>query len=114
MPKKHRFDLQFFADNETEHEVVDKPGKPKRKTPTKRETAVPKKSRSYNARKKKKKLESDFDDDNLIRYVVQPGDTIYKLARRFHSTPRQICELNNLHKPTLLVPGDVIVLPENF
>ncbi|MBO8126632.1 MAG: LysM peptidoglycan-binding domain-containing protein [Firmicutes bacterium] len=102
------FDLQFFAKKED----GETPPPTKAKGKKKRETAGPKKSRSSSSRKKKKT--SDFTDDELIRYVVQPGDTIYNLARRFHTTPRRICELNKLHKPTLLIPGDVIVLPENF
>lgn len=111
MHKEYLFDLQFFAGTEDGGQEAET-GKTKAKGTKKRETAGPKKTRSHS--RKKKKVTHDFDDDNLIRYVVQPGDTIYNLARRFHSTPRRICELNNLHKPTLLLPGDVIVLPEEF
>ncbi len=106
MHKERLFDLQFFASKDN--------GKTRAKSTKKRETAGPKKNRSSSERKKSHKSSLNFDDDNLIRYVVQTGDTIYNLARRFHTTPRRICELNNLHKPTLLVPGDVIVLPDEF
>jgi hypothetical protein len=47
-------------------------------------------------------------------YVVQPHDTLWSIASRGHSDPRQgvweIKERNHLHGSTI-VPGQVLVLP---
>lgn len=47
-----------------------------------------------------------------VKYIVQPGDTLYKLARQFGTTTRELATLNHLHKPTLLLPGDVLLIPD--
>ncbi|MQL53235.1 L,D-transpeptidase family protein [Desulfofundulus thermobenzoicus] len=44
-------------------------------------------------------------------YVVQPGDTLWQLARRFGVPLSTLVELNGLADPDELYPGQVIVLP---
>ncbi|MGE5509131.1 MAG: LysM peptidoglycan-binding domain-containing protein [Chitinophagales bacterium] len=46
------------------------------------------------------------------KYVVQPGDTLHRIARRFHTTARLLATLNELHKPTLLVTGEILFVPD--
>ncbi|HUW66274.1 MAG TPA: LysM domain-containing protein [Spirochaetia bacterium] len=48
-----------------------------------------------------------------MEYVVQPGDTIYEIGRRFGYTVDQIVAANpNLKDPNLIYPGEVLELPE--
>jgi LysM repeat protein len=47
-----------------------------------------------------------------VKYVVQPGDTLHRLAQRFDTTARLLAVLNGLHKPALLVPGATLLVPE--
>ncbi|HHW13838.1 MAG TPA: LysM peptidoglycan-binding domain-containing protein [Firmicutes bacterium] len=46
------------------------------------------------------------------KYVVQAGDTLHRIARRFGTSARLLATLNHLHKPALLVPGEVVLVPE--
>lgn len=47
-----------------------------------------------------------------IKYVVQPGDTLGKLARRFRTTPQKLAELNHLTPASLIFPGETLIIPE--
>lgn len=49
---------------------------------------------------------------STTKYVVQNGDTLHRIARRFGTTARLLAALNQLHKPALLVPGEVVLVPE--
>jgi murein DD-endopeptidase MepM/ murein hydrolase activator NlpD len=51
---------------------------------------------------------SNFDD----AVIVQPGDTIYALARRYNRPVRAIIEDNGLQPPYALQPGQRINLPQ--
>ncbi|MBE3585912.1 L,D-transpeptidase family protein [Desulfofundulus thermocisternus] len=44
-------------------------------------------------------------------YVVQPGDTLWQIARRFDVPLFTLIELNSLANPHEIYPGQVIVLP---
>ena len=44
-------------------------------------------------------------------YVVQPGDSLYDIARRFGVSPDQLFELNELGDLPYLVVGQAIVIP---
>lgn len=48
-------------------------------------------------------------------YRVQPGDTVYALARRFYSTVEEITQANHLYPPVtdpyLIYPGQLLVIP---
>ncbi|MDI3280321.1 MAG: peptidoglycan-binding protein [Bacillota bacterium] len=49
---------------------------------------------------------------NCAKYVVQPGDTLLKVARKFNTTPARLAALNNLLELSLIFPGDVLLVPE--
>lgn len=53
---------------------------------------------------------SSVDKDNY--YTVRKGDTLYKIARLFNTTPNQIIEDNNLTS-TILQVGDQLIVPTN-
>ncbi|MGB9802898.1 LysM peptidoglycan-binding domain-containing protein, partial [Desulfofundulus sp.] len=44
-------------------------------------------------------------------YVVQPGDTLWQIARRFGIPLSSLIELNGLANPDEIYPGQVIVIP---
>jgi membrane-bound lytic murein transglycosylase D len=45
-----------------------------------------------------------------IEYVVKPGDTLWKIASRYHTTPHDLRTLNKLAHPNLQ-EGQVLVIP---
>ncbi len=46
-----------------------------------------------------------------IVYTVQPGDSLYKIARLYGSTIQEIVNTNNITNPDLIYPGDVLLIP---
>lgn len=44
-------------------------------------------------------------------YVVQPGDSLWKLAKKFSTTIADLATLNNLTQPYLLQPGQALKIP---
>ena len=48
---------------------------------------------------------------NQIIYTVQPGDTLYSIARLYGSTIQGIIDANNIANPNLIYPGSVILIP---
>ncbi|MGN1318099.1 MAG: SPOCS domain-containing protein [Lachnospirales bacterium] len=47
---------------------------------------------------------------SMVIYVVKPGDTLWKLAKRFNSTVEDIAELNNIENPDLIYPGQRFII----
>ena len=52
------------------------------------------------------------DDESIIKYIVQEGDTLWKIARRFNVKLADIINLNKLCNPDLIYPDQVIIIPE--
>ncbi len=46
-----------------------------------------------------------------IHYIVQPGDTLSRIASQYHTHARKIQEANNLENPDLLAVGQAILVP---
>lgn len=46
-------------------------------------------------------------------YIVQPGDTLTDIARRFQTTVDEILQLNPLEDPDLIYPGQELKIPPN-
>ncbi len=44
-------------------------------------------------------------------WVVEPGDTVFFIARRFGSTVSAIAQANNLANPNLIFPGQRLIIP---
>lgn len=44
-------------------------------------------------------------------YVVQPGDTLYSIARSFNTTVPAIVAANNITNPNVIYTGQVLVIP---
>lgn len=48
----------------------------------------------------------------FLRYIVQPGDTLLEIAKRFKIDQLSIASANNLANPNNIVAGQVLVMPE--
>lgn len=44
-------------------------------------------------------------------YVVEPGDTLWRLARRYGVPLKTLIDANQLENPNLIFPGQVITIP---
>ncbi len=44
-------------------------------------------------------------------YVVQPGDSVYKIARKFGVSPTAIIKANNLSDANKIFPGQTLIIP---
>jgi LysM repeat protein len=44
-------------------------------------------------------------------YVVQEGEWVYSIARKFGVDPQAIIDANNLQPPYVLHPGDTLIIP---
>jgi len=49
---------------------------------------------------------------STVRYVVQAGDTLYKIAARYGVTVSAIVTANNIANPNLIYPGQVLIIPK--
>jgi len=49
-------------------------------------------------------------DGEKIIYVVRRGDSLYSIARRYHTSVKNLCYLNNLSSKKKIYPGDKIVI----
>jgi LysM repeat protein len=45
------------------------------------------------------------------RYVVQPGDTLYSIARRYNVTVWDLASYNNIYNVNLIYVGQVLIIP---
>lgn len=45
------------------------------------------------------------------KYVVVPGDVLWKIAEKFNTTWEVLAEYNKLKNPHLIFPGQVILIP---
>lgn len=47
----------------------------------------------------------------IVRYTIQPGDTLYYIARRFGTTVSELIRINNIRNPSLVRAGQIIIIP---
>lgn len=46
-------------------------------------------------------------------YLIQKGDTIYELARKYNTDPSSLLRLNGLSNTDIIYPGDEILVPKS-
>lgn len=56
----------------------------------------------------------DCQEISYIIYVVQKGDTLYKISRRYRVEINDLIEVNNLENPDCLSIGQKIVIPKSL
>jgi LysM repeat protein len=44
------------------------------------------------------------------KHVVQKGETVWSIAKRYNTSPEEVIRLNDLKKPYRIYPGDVLVV----
>ncbi len=62
---------------------------------------------------KEKKLNNYKEESNLseINYVVQKGDTLIKIAKKYNLNYRDLAKYNNIKNPNKIYPGQIIKIP---
>ncbi|MCK8817040.1 L,D-transpeptidase family protein [Natroniella sulfidigena] len=55
--------------------------------------------------------QTNSPDNNSNYYTVQPGDTLYQIAKKFNTTVQELVRLNNLTDQNLIYPGQRIKIP---
>ena len=48
---------------------------------------------------------------SILLYVVQPGDTFWKIAKRYNAPVELLKEVNQLKNPDLILPGQKLLIP---
>ncbi|QEK13278.1 DUF3794 domain-containing protein [Crassaminicella thermophila] len=51
---------------------------------------------------------------SITIYYVQPGDTLWKIAKRYHTTVDDLIKTNNIENPERIIPGDQIIIQKTF
>ena len=46
----------------------------------------------------------------IILYIVQPGDTLWKIAKRYGVSVETLIAANDIKNPDLIQPGQKIIL----
>ena len=56
----------------------------------------------------------DLEDYSIIIYIVKPGDTLWKIAKKFKSTVEDIVKTNAIENPDAIYPGEKLYIPKYF
>ena len=56
--------------------------------------------------------QEELEDYSVIIYVVKPGDTLWKIAKRFGSTVDDIVRVNGIERPDKLNTAEKIYIPK--
>lgn len=54
----------------------------------------------------------DEDYNSLILYIVQPGDSLWKIAKRFNSTVDELVRMNGIENENVIMIGQKIYIPK--
>lgn len=55
-----------------------------------------------------------FNRPSITVYVVQPGDTIWNIAKRYNTTEQELIDTNDINSPENLMPGEKIIIEKNI
>ncbi|OAA86679.1 Spore coat assembly protein ExsA [Clostridium ljungdahlii] len=58
-------------------------------------------------------LEGEFPDkkSSLTIYVVQQGDTLWKIAKKYYTTVENLVKLNSIEDPDVIKSGEKLIIP---
>ncbi|WZL73546.1 DUF3794 domain-containing protein [Clostridiaceae bacterium 35-E11] len=51
---------------------------------------------------------------SITIYYVQPGDSLWRIAKRYNTTVKNLVETNDIQDPDLIMPGDQIIIQKTF
>ncbi|SHM20048.1 spore coat assembly protein SafA [Caldanaerovirga acetigignens] len=68
------------------------------------------------AEEEKKGEKKEYKDDKpyMTIYIVQKGDTLWKIAKRYNVTLDAIIKANNIANPDLIYPGQKLIIPRQM
>lgn len=52
-----------------------------------------------------------IDDNGILLYTVQAGDTLFSIAQRFGVSLDDVIEANNISNPDVIFEGDTLTIP---
>ena len=52
-------------------------------------------------------------DDYFLTYVIEKGDTLYQIGRKYNINPDLLAALNGLNKEDYIYPNQEILIPKN-
>lgn len=55
-------------------------------------------------------VSKDIDEADVGSYTVKKGDYLYKIARNHHTSVKHLIRINNIKRPDLIYPGQIIKL----
>lgn len=60
-------------------------------------------------------IDQDFIDNqaSITVYVATKGDTLWKIAKRYHTSVEELIELNEISNPDLLIAGQKLIILKN-
>ena len=44
-------------------------------------------------------------------HVVQPGESLWQIARTYNTSAQEIIQLNNIQNPNSIYPGTILTIP---
>lgn len=53
----------------------------------------------------------DDEKPSILLYVVQPDDTIWKIAKRYNAPMEILKEINHINSPDIIYPGQKLLIP---
>ena len=56
--------------------------------------------------------DANMEYDSLILYIIQPGDTLWKIAKRFRTTVDEIVRMNGIENPDVIYSGNKLYIPK--
>lgn len=56
-------------------------------------------------------VEGRITEVEITKYIVKPGDVLWKIGRLYEKTYQELAEYNGLRNPHLIFPGQVILIP---
>ncbi|MYC44997.1 MAG: LysM peptidoglycan-binding domain-containing protein, partial [Acidimicrobiia bacterium] len=51
------------------------------------------------------------DENGILLYTVQAGDTLFSIAQRFGVSLDDVIEANNISNPDVIFEGDTLTIP---
>ena len=54
----------------------------------------------------------DEDYDSLILYIAKPGDSLWKIAKKFNSTVDELTRMNGIEDANMIMVGQKIYIPK--
>lgn len=51
--------------------------------------------------------------ERSFRYIVRPGDTLFRISRRFSTDVETLVRLNNIADPDVIFPGRILIIPNS-